>query len=113
MVDTAGNPVDLRLRGSASWARGPLSANLTINYVDDYAATASKRVDSWTTIDLQLTWTAPDQTGSLKGLGLAISAQNLFDTDPPFYGSALGVGYDAANADPLGRFVSVQLSKRW
>ncbi|WP_172274541.1 TonB-dependent receptor [Caulobacter sp. RHG1] len=113
LVDTAGNPVDLRLRGSASWARGPLSANLTINYVDDYAATASKRVDSWTTIDLQLTWTAPDQTGSLKGLGLAISAQNLFDTDPPFYGSALGVGYDAANADPLGRFVSVQLSKRW
>jgi len=113
LVDTAGNPVDLRLRGLASWARGPFGANLTINYVDDYAATASQRVDSWTTVDLQLTWTAPAKTGALKGVGLALSAQNLFDQDPPFYDSALGIGYDAANADPLGRFVSVQLTKRW
>lgn len=113
LVDTVGNPVDLRLRGVASWSRGPFGANLTLNYVDDYAATATTRVSDWTTVDLQATWTASAKDGPLKGVVLGLTAQNLFDKDPPFYDSALGIGYDAANADPLGRFVSVQLTKRW
>ncbi len=39
--------------------------------------------------------------------------QNLFDSDPPFYDSPLAIGYDPANADPLGRLISIQLTKVW
>jgi iron complex outermembrane receptor protein len=44
---------------------------------------------------------------------IALVAQNLFDRAPPFYDSTAGVGYDAANSDATGRFVSLQLTKRW
>ncbi|MCI3132048.1 TonB-dependent receptor [Phenylobacterium aquaticum] len=73
---------------------------------------AGKSIDSWTTADLQLQWTS-DQPGLLSGLSVALNVQNLADTAPPFYDSPQGVGFDAANADPLGRYVSVQLTKRW
>ncbi|WP_336605050.1 hypothetical protein [Phenylobacterium aquaticum] len=49
----------------------------------------------------------------MSGLSVALNVQNLADTAPPFYDSPQGVGFDAANADPLGRYVSVQLTKRW
>ena len=46
-------------------------------------------------------------------LSLALTAQNAFDKDPPFYDSRLGVGYDPANYDPTGRLVALQLTKAW
>ena len=42
-----------------------------------------------------------------------LSAQNLVAADPPFYDAIQGVGYDPANAQPFGRVVAVQLTKRW
>jgi outer membrane receptor protein involved in Fe transport len=113
LVGTAGQPVDLRGRLSGAWTRGSWSADLGVNYVDSYAATATTKIDAWTTVDLQIAWTAKTADGPLKGLTLALSAQNLFDADPPFYNSPAGLGYDPANADPIGRFVSAQLTKRW
>ena len=39
---------------------------------------------------------------------------NLLDKDPPTIANTqLGLAYDAANADPLGRYVSVGFVKRW
>lgn len=113
LVDRAGQPVDLRARLSATWTHGAFAATLGVNYVDDYATPAGGKVDAWTTADAQLVWRSGRASGPLSGLVLAVSAQNLFDTDPPFYDAPQGVGYDPANADPLGRFVSVQLTKRW
>jgi len=113
LVGTAGQPVDLRARVSGAWSRGPWSADLGVNYVDDYAASAAARIDAWATVDLQVAWSAQAQSGPLKGLRAALSVQNLFDADPPFYNSPAGLGYDPANADPLGRFVSLALTKRW
>jgi outer membrane receptor protein involved in Fe transport len=83
-----------------------------LNYVDDYKTTLGASVDSWTTIDAQVAWRAQG-AGWSKGLAAAFSVQNLFAADPPFYDDPQGVGYDTANADPLGRFVSLQLTKRW
>jgi outer membrane receptor protein involved in Fe transport len=113
LVSTAGQPVDLRARFSGAWSRGPFGVDLALNYVDSYAATPTATIDAWKTVDLQATWTAPEQTGTLKGLTLALSMQNLFDQDPPFYDNPTGVGYDPANADPIGRFVAATLTKRW
>jgi len=113
LVSMAGQPVNLRARVQAAWSRGPLETSLAVNYVDSYTATPTERIDAWKTVDLQATWTAPVQTGALKGLTLALSVQNLLDQDPPFYDNPTGVGYDPANADPIGRFVAATLTKRW
>ena len=112
LLDQAGQPVDLRGRASASWTRGAWSMTGGVNYVDDYKSVLGRRIDSWTTIDAQLSWRAQGE-GWSKGLSLALSVQNLFDSDPPFYDAPQGVGYDPANADPLGRYASLQLTKRW
>ncbi|WP_145998445.1 TonB-dependent receptor [Caulobacter flavus] len=111
-LDQAGQPVDLRARTSATWSRGPWAASAAVNYVDDYATAQGVAIDSWTTLDAQLAW-RPERDGLLGGLAMALSVQNLLGADPPFYDSPQGVGYDPANADPLGRFVALQLTKRW
>ncbi len=112
LLNLARQPVDLRGKLGAAWTRGAWSLTGGLNYVDGYKTAQGKAIDSWTTIDAQLAWRA-EGTGWTKGLSAALSVQNLFDTDPPFYDDPQGVGYDTANADPLGRFVSLQLTKRW
>ncbi len=44
---------------------------------------------------------------------MLVNIRNAFDKDPPFYNNSAGFAYDAANADPVGRFVSVQLTRSW
>lgn len=109
----AGYPVDLRAHLSAAWTRGPLDASLNMTFSNREYDLVGKRIQSWTTFDLQLGYTAPAHSGWLDGFTLSVVAQNLFDQAPPFYDSPIGAGYDAANADALGRFVSLQLTKRW
>jgi outer membrane receptor protein involved in Fe transport len=110
-VGIAGQPVDLRGRAALNWSRESLGAIFALNFVGPYKSETGADIDGLTTADLQLRW-SPD-IAALKGLTLTASVQNLFDTDPPFYDSPTGVGYDAANAEPLGRFTSIQLTKRW
>ena len=114
-LDTPANPVDLRARGSATWTRGEFGLTFALNYVTNYHDLAGARIDAWTTADLQLQWRSRAASGALHGLTATASVRNLFDTAPPFYNgpSPLSIGYDAANADPLGRFASLQITKRW
>lgn len=112
-VDTAGFPVDLRAVAGASWTHGPLLANLSVRYVDDYRSTTGQRIGSWTTTDVLMRWTAPASAGPLHGVTASLSVQNLLGTKAPFYDSFDGVGYDPTNADVLGRVVALQLNKRW
>ncbi|MGH8285648.1 MAG: TonB-dependent receptor domain-containing protein [Steroidobacteraceae bacterium] len=115
VVDTEDDPLDLRLRGSVSWERGLFAASGAINHADDYRDTMSlpnRRVGSWTTLAVRLALHPPD-TGFLAGTEIALNAQNVFDEAPPFLNNPAGVGYDPANADLLGRFVSLQLRKDW
>lgn len=119
LVDTMNNPVDFRMRNSISWSGSKgLSATVFVNYADSYRDDISvpgRKIGSWTTVDLTLTYNSEDR---LSGLGLSntiftLSAQNLFDTDPPFVNNPLGFGYDPENADPLGRFISFNITKKW
>jgi len=111
--DRVGEPVDLRGRLGLGWTRGSANAELGLNYVAPYHDLAGNRIASWTTVDLELGYTIPKDHGAASGLEIALAATNLFDEAPPFYDSPVGAGYDAANADALGRFVSLQLTKRW
>lgn len=112
-LNLPGQPIDLRGRASAAWSRGDYGASLALNYVDDYKSETGRKIDAWVTTDLQLSWTPQTTSPGLDGLSLALNLQNLFDQDPPFYDGPQGIGYDPANADPLGRYVSLQLTKRW
>lgn len=106
-------PVDFRGQATGGWTRGPWNASATLRYVDSYRDTLGRAIDAWTTTDLQVRWTSPVKRGVASGVVVSVTVQNLLDQDPPFYDASIGVGYDAANADPLGRVTSLQIQKRW
>ncbi|MGH8177870.1 MAG: TonB-dependent receptor domain-containing protein [Steroidobacter sp.] len=120
VLNTLNQPIDLRLRGGVNWRRGGLTTALIANYQDSYkdVDAASSAISSWTTFDAHVRWQFDAGVASFAdGLVLALSAQNLFDEDPPFVetqGSPIAhAGFDAVNATPLGRFVALELTKSW
>lgn len=118
-VNRPGRPVDLKLRGRIGWARSAWSANAYINYTDSYEDTIAvtpTRIDSWTTLDLTLRYDASRavDSGVLGGFTATLGINNLLDSDPPvFLSNFAGLGFDGVNADPVGRFVSLRIGKRW
>lgn len=110
-INSPNLPVDLRGRASLGWRRADWGASAAVNYVDGYPDITGRPIGSWTTADVQLRY-APTR-GPLEGTTMLLNVQNLFDADPPFYNAPEGVAYDAANANVIGRFVSVQLTRSW
>jgi outer membrane receptor protein involved in Fe transport len=111
-VGVANFPVRFRGRLNADWSRGAWGGGVSFDYVGRYHDMAGVRIAAQPTVDLRLRW-APEQ-GRLAGTRLDLAVRNLFDRDPPFYNNAAyGIGYDAANADPIGRFVSLELTRTW
>lgn len=121
LVDTLYNPPDLKLRGGVDWSRHNFHASLSVNYADSYAnplVTPTGLVDSWTTGDVQLSYVAGDApaAGAFANLSVLLSVINVTDEPPPYVVTLpifADVGYDPANASPLGRFVSLQIRKQW
>ncbi len=108
---------------------GPHNARVTVRHIDGYtdqrtapfgattyqAAVAApgtfvqvskgKNIDSFTTVDFTYRVFLPwDST-------LALSADNIFDQDPPF--ARLDLSYDPFTASGLGRTLKVSLSKKF
>jgi iron complex outermembrane recepter protein len=120
-VDTFYNPPSFRLRGSLGTQYGSWSANLFVNHTDSYTDNrlgTHARMDAYTTVDAHLAYdfkrVFPE--GVLSGLTAFLSVQNLFDEDPPkaaILESFRDMGFDPTNANPLGRFVGVGLTKVW
>ena len=101
-----GHPVAVRLPGVQAVGNvAPLAG------CQGHAAPA-RDVDEWLTWDAQVSY---DWSGETERAGpqITLNVQNLFDEDPPFVNNAAGVGYDPSNADPLGRFVAVELRTRF
>jgi len=66
-------------------------------------------------VDATLSYDTGQSAGAYSGLTFGLSAQNLLNREPPRYTApvATWVPYDATNYSPIGRFVSVSVSKRW
>lgn len=116
--NTATYPVKFRARGNVSWSPSEtMSLSLFANYFNDYqyAPNDDSRIDAWTTFDLTATYQTSNKLKAqlLQNLSFQIAVQNLLDQSPPLYGSPNAYGYDYANADPLGRFVSITVKKSW
>lgn len=111
-VNVANFPLRLRGRLTADWTRGRLTLAGAANYTGRYRDSRGERIGDFLSFDAQVRL-APAETGRLKGLAVRLNVRNLFDRDPPFYNNTDGFAYDPANADPIGRFVSLQLTRAW
>jgi iron complex outermembrane receptor protein len=112
-------PPSTRARGGGTLRSGDLATTIAVNYIGgsrNNVSTTQSRVASWTTVDASVAYEFP-QSGSLPGLRLAISGQNLLNRQPPFVApnstTFRGINYDSTNASPLGRYVSVDASVRF
>lgn len=116
LVATVNHPIDFRMRNNISWSYEGFGVSVFVNYADSYRDDVSipeRSIDAWTTVDLNVSYRTGDRAANkwLRGLTASVSVINLFDEDPPFV-NTLG-GYDRANADPLNRFISFELTKAW
>jgi hypothetical protein len=109
----------LKLRASASWSRNAWSIGSFVNFTKRYhndTVDPTEPVDSYMTVDMQVGF-APDALFG-GGFRVSLSALNVFDRQPPrvvtpqFLGG-VQYGFDPANANPIDRFISLQLSKHW
>lgn len=117
LLNTQYYPINLRFRGSLSWERGGFGASLFPNFDNGYRDVQSvpnRRVSSFTTVDVQLRYRIDGgRPGFLANTEVAFTAENVFNTSPPFLNNPQGVGYDQENADLTGRILSVDVRKRW
>ena len=128
VLDSVLNPIDLRVRTVASVSNRGFSSSVNINYIDDYSnplgalVGGSAEVASWTTVDVMASYELGNElSGALSGLTIGLSVQNIFDKDPPYVASHgsdsnslfAPIGFDPVNANPLGRFVMINVSKTW
>ena len=120
LVNTVGNPPSLRLVGNLAWSLKGWTVQGTVNYTGAYRDPASvpeRRVDSWTTVDINIGYRAAGGPGWLANTQANFGIINVFDQRPPFVNrfdlTSGTFGYDPANATLLGRGVSLQVVKRW
>lgn len=119
LLNDVGLPPDLRMRGNAGWRRGEFSLNAFVNYTDSYRNTRSSpasRIKAWTTLDLVLSYrlNGDGRRRFFDGFGVTVSAVNLLGERPPvFLQNTFGLGYDTANANAIGRYLSIQITKDW
>lgn len=115
LADTIGNLPSLRVRGRAAWTVRNLTTAAMVNYTDgltDDVSLPQRQVGSWTTFDLAVIYRMRSSANLLSNIEIGLNAVNVFDKAPPF-ANVRSFGYDAANADPFGRLLSVNLTKQW
>ncbi|HWS66552.1 MAG TPA: TonB-dependent receptor [Steroidobacteraceae bacterium] len=120
LVDTVGNTTSLRLVGKLSWSLKGWTVQSTVNYTGAYRDPGSvpeRRVDSWTTVDINVGYRVDGGSGWLANAQFNLGINNALDQRPPFVNqfdlTSGTFGYDPANASLLGRQVSLQVVKRW
>jgi iron complex outermembrane receptor protein len=129
--------LEYNTRLNVGWSQGPWAVDTFVNYMPAYhnwnstsvtpllpnaigTPTQGDKVDSWTTLDLNVAYNFID--GWLGGDQLYVHVNNLLDTDPPFINttangagasSGAAFGFNAFNASPIGRTVQVGLRAKF
>ena len=125
LLNSFAEPPRWKGRMGALWTAGPLTASVSVNYVNSYQNslfTPSEPVASWTTGDLYVSYkTTEAQPWPLRQVTVSLGINNVTDAHPPrvqIPGSFTLPGepvvpFDPANASPLGRMISFSVDKRW
>jgi iron complex outermembrane receptor protein len=125
LLNAFSEPTAWKVRGGVVWSDQGFSTALNINYVNSYQNTLfnpPEKISSWTTADLFIAYKTGVVTafaGLPSNLKISLNVLNLFDQKPPYVAPYPGnyfpavapPPYDAANASPVGRFISVQVVK--
>jgi iron complex outermembrane recepter protein len=121
--------IQLQSRTHVGWTLGNLALDVFMNYIGPYRnlsstaanpasvpiltggsiITGGDHVNSSETFDMHLAYNIPD--GFLGGDQVFVNGQNIFDTKPPFYSSAMG--YDDYAGSLIGRVMSLGLRARF
>jgi outer membrane receptor protein involved in Fe transport len=122
LKNTAFNPPSFRARAGLNASLHFIDVSSFLNYTTSYRDTTVipvGTVNSYTTIDAQVRARLGDVLTSrlARNLSASLSVRNLFDRGPPRLAGTNGLyyayGFDPANADPIGRFISLRLVKDW
>jgi len=116
-------------RLNLGYKRAAWSANVFVNYAGAYLnwngsapftvlrdaafspVGGGQSIPSFTTVDAHLAYHFDESSGALANAEIDLDGSNLLNRDPPFFNAALG--YDPFNASPIGRLITVGISKRW
>jgi iron complex outermembrane recepter protein len=118
LAGTIFSPAHFRARSGASLSAGPFSsaiyATVTGGVVDN-RFTPQQQVDGQTSIDLSLGYAFPQGSGFLHGASAQLAVLNLFDDLPDRIRTAVTyyTPFDTTNYNPVGRLVSLTVTKRW
>lgn len=107
-----------------TWEKGNWSAQLTANYIsklqdDPNFSTVTgtiRYVDSWLTWDGQVAYElhgGPGWRSWLDETTVRVGASNILDEDAPFAAGAFNDSYDVTTHSNKGRFVYIQLTKKF
>jgi iron complex outermembrane recepter protein len=117
VAGTAFYPPRFRARIGTNTAAWGWSAGASLNFTSTFTnlyQPNSSAVYSWTALDMQLAYVR-ETAGVFHGFRAALSVLNVPDNDPPCRKydtwSYVGLHHDSLNGSPIGRFVSLQLSK--
>ena len=124
LINIFGEPVAWKLRGGIAWTQDSWQSAVNVNYVGSYKNSQfnlATDIASWTTVDFYLSYRVKkdDSSSWLAGTTVAFSVQNIFDQKPPYVAPYPGnyltgvmpAPYDPTNASPIGRFISLKLTK--
>lgn len=118
VLNTEFNPTKIRLRGKETLTYGQMTASLYVNYTNAYTNSGvqpEEHVASWITEDAVISYQFGSVGMPIGGVSVALSVINLSGRDPPYLSNpgSFGLNFDGANANALGRYISVHLQKRW
>lgn len=117
VLNTLANPVNFRGRVVAQVRRARWGIAAFLNYVNSYSDRSTGLpvpIASWTTVNLTASYRLFARTSSWDKTRLYISCVNCFDRSPPAVRLLSSfLGYDPANANALGRFLTATMSVRW
>jgi outer membrane receptor protein involved in Fe transport len=113
-----GRPVNFRGRLSIGVHHRAWGITAFTNYVNGYedtSGTVPLPIASWTTIDVTASYRLFNGTNRWGRPTIELSCINCADRAPPEVSQLTSsmLGYDGANANPLGRFISAAVSVRW
>ena len=116
-LNTLNNPVNFRGRVTAGVRRALWGLTAFLNYTNRYrdlTTGAPVPVASWTTANLSAWYQLFGRLGEWRGARLYLSCINCLNRAPPAVRLISDyLGYDPANANALGRFLSATVTVRW